>query len=684
MKPIPKKSGFRKWHIMLFFVVLFAAQETFSQAPAGLFFDDAEIPRFRLRYQQDALFSGLRARLEGIDREAELRFLQSQVRYNDHLYDLARVANFAADMAFHYLFTGNPRSAELAKTAVRTLMKFPLWDYFLEGEQVMGLQRAPAATIATVLTIEFLGDQLDQEERIRWLQIMAGRGLEPCYLSVYGMRYPNRVKGWHINPASTYFAHRPGDRGWDLSRWPYILDKINLKAVPASGLAIGALAYRKYLGDDQRTKRWLEQAIFSISSFRDLFEKDGSYQEGVSYAHYTSLHLLQAMVALERQLGIELYDLLNWPGYIEYLHEMSMPTASDPYSVINFGDVGQGALSNVAFWTAGRYHDPRAQWFGKTLARGHDQWSLLWYRPEIPEEPPPAQPHLFKSDLQWIVGRTGYEADDLVVALRSGGPTNHEHADRNSIILKAFGEQLIADPHRPPYSFSDPSWIMRHTLGHSAVLIDGEGHQYNDGREGTNPSLAHATLIRAGQRQGYFYWSSDATPAYRLVNPDVESITRTVVTIYDLPALVVLDKVRKKSQASRLQARYFCYNNDGNGHIEAGKDGFTILRPRARLLGRSVSNAPVAFISGKLPIPAERAQMHPFVEVRTREPVKEPFLVTVLQPVGHRYPEPNVHLEAANEPDTYRLEIAGTRQIARISIRDSGLLPEIKVNLERK
>ena len=32
----------------------------------------------------------------------------------------------------------------------------------------------------------------------------------------------------------------------------------------------------------------------------------------------------------------------------------------------------------------------------------------------------------------WVVSRTGWEAADTVVAFRSGGPANHEHADRNA------------------------------------------------------------------------------------------------------------------------------------------------------------------------------------------------------------------------------------------------------------
>jgi hypothetical protein len=100
----------------------------------------------------------------------------------------------------------------------------------------------------------------------------------------------------------------------------------------------------------------------------------------------------------------------------------------------------------VPFWVAGTFHDSRAQWFGLERSMGHNEWSLIWHDPATPAEPPPATPHLYHSDLDWITGRTGYGPDDLVVGMRSGGPSNHEHADRNSILVKCFGEHLVADP----------------------------------------------------------------------------------------------------------------------------------------------------------------------------------------------------------------------------------------------
>ncbi len=648
----------------------------------GVFFDRKDIPEFRRLFEFEPMFASLKTELQGVDREAERKFLETEVRYNDHLYDIKRVSETAQQMAFLYLFSGDKDAANLAIQCVRTLMRFPHWDYFLDGDEtIIGLQRAPGATVAVSICTEILDDLVSEKERREWLRTMGERGNEPSFRSIYGMRYPDEVKGWSIDPASTYFEHRPGDRRLDLSRWPIILNTINLKAVPASALAIGALTYQKYLGEDDDTRRWLEQAVFSISTFRDIFEHDGSYAEGVSYANYTTLHLVQAIIALKRRSGVDLTDLLNWPGYATYLQEMTMPTHDNHAEIINFSDAGGGATSAVPFWIASQTFDSRAQWFGKTLARQHDEWSVLWYNASIAAESPDKMPGLWNSDLDWIVARGGYAPDDWVVAMRSGGPHNHEHADRNSIIVKCFGEQLITDPHRPPYSFSDPSWMMRTTAGHSAVLIDGTGHQYVDGSEGTNASKAIANIVRLGERNGYIFWASDATPAYKLVIPDVKSVTRTVVVLYELPAVLLLDKVQKTGEPSRIQARFFGYNNDGKGQTVVDGSRFTIKRPVAQLQGSCLANSDLSITANKLPIPEERADMYPFIEVSTREAQMESFLISVL------FPEMGSEQQAVTEirqqeGNRYVVGIRKGTKEATCEIFDTAELPEYEIALK--
>jgi len=644
----------------------------------GVFFEPQQMSRYRELYATNPLFSILRTQMDTLDRVRERKFLRSEVRYNDHLYDISRVGDLAQKMSLLYLYMGDADAAALAKECVETLMKFPKWDYFLEGgTQVIGLQRAPNSAIAVAITVEALRERVSSAERKRWLTIMAERGTEPCYLATYGMRYPERVKGWSLDTTSTYFTHRPQERGLSLARWPIILNTINLKAIPASALALSALVYRTHMGDTDDTRRWLEQASHSVGTFRDIYAKDGSYNEGVSYAHYTTLHIIQAIDALRRSGVADLTDMLNWQGYQDYLFAMNQSTQDEPFTIVNFSDAGGAAHASVSFWIAGKTRDGIARWFGENLAQSRDIWSVLYFDPTVPSTPPPAGSRVWHSDLGWLVGRTGYRPADLVVALRSGGPFNHEHADRNSLIVKCFGERLVVDPFRPPYFRLDPAWKMRLTAGHSAVLIDGKGHQYVDGSEGTNSSRASATIIRRGERDGYFFWTSDATPAYALVQPDVQSITRTVVTLTELPAVVIVDKVLKRDTASTVLARFYGYNTDGKGSVVVHQEAFTITRPLARLTGSAASNSGVKYTASLPDIPPAQARLYPYADVATAQPAKEVCLVTVLVPTQSAGTIGSARVD--REGAVYTAHISSGNRTASVRVIDSGTVPEFSI-----
>jgi hypothetical protein len=652
-----------------------------ADAGGGVFFEPQQLARYRELYGTHPLFAELRRQVDTVDRAQERRFLREEVRYNDHLYDIARVGNLAQQMALLYLYTGDADAAALAQECVESLMKFPRWDYFLEGgAEVVGLQRAPNSAIAVALVVEALGERVPIATRRRWLTVMAERGTEPSYRATYGMRHPERVKGWTMDTTSTYLLHRPFDRGLSLARWPVILNTINLKAIPASALALSALVYRNAMGESEATRRWLEQAAYSVGTFKEIYSPDGSYSEGISYAHYTTLHLIQAVDALRRGGVVDLSGLLNWKGYQKYLAEMTLSTEDDPHAIVNFSDAGTGANASPSFWISRQTRDGLARWFGETLALSRDLWSVLYYDPSVPLTPPPQGAHLWCSDLGWIVGRTGYRPADLVVALRSGGAYNHEHADRNGLIVKCFGERLVVDPMRPPYSFRDPAWKMRLTGGHSALLIDGQGHQYVDGHEGTNASQATAEIIRQGEREGYLFWTSDATAAYALVLPDVRSVTRTVVALTEIPAVIVIDKVVKQKSPSTLQARFYGYNADGQGRTAASQEGFRIIRPRALLTGIASSNVGLRFTPSFPDIPPSQARLHPYAEVGTTEPATEVCLVTVLLPSPSDDGMRSARLN--REGNTFTASLAGGGRAASVTVVDSLRVPEFRVEMK--
>ncbi|GAB5537551.1 MAG: hypothetical protein Rubg2KO_38000 [Rubricoccaceae bacterium] len=612
------------------------ASSTTDTLAHGLLFGPERIPELRELYLRNPLFESVRAEAEAIDRADTRQFIASGLRLNDQFRDLRRLGETAETMALHFLLAEDADAGELAAECVRAMLRFPKWDYFLDGDDVVGVQRAPAATIAIALASDWLGSTIPNDERREWLTVMGERGCMACYRSLYDIMNPQQVTGWRFDPESTLTILRPGNYT-DLNRRPEITETTNLRAIPACGLVMGAVALADLQLDDTQATEWLEMGVETIRDFGDIYRPDGSYHEGLGYANYTSEHLMQATTVLQRKRQLDLRGEINWTGYVDYVLNLSMATAADPADIVNFGDNGnpktgeRGRVKRTAvpFWIARNMGSGRAQWVANHLTGGTNLHSLLFYDPSAAELAPPSGPVLWESDLDWIVARTGYTADDLVVAMRSGGPANHEHADRNSLIVKCFGQQLVTDPYRPPYSFADPAWSMRLTQGHSAILIDGQGHEHHNGVEGTNASQSYARIVSSAQHADHAIWTSDASQPYRLVDLKIASVVRTVVVFYELPAVVVVDRVVKRENASTVQARFFGFNWDGQIRHELSASSFTVHRPGAVLHGSAYCSHGLDVRLGRLDVVEERAERHPFVEVST-PPAMDTVLVTAL------------------------------------------------------
>ena len=96
-----------------------------------LFFTAADLPTMRRRWNDDPRFASLREGLMHRDRAAARKFLREDINVKDPLNDIRVAGETAQEMAFVYLMVHDEDAAALALEAVRTIMTFPVWDFFL-------------------------------------------------------------------------------------------------------------------------------------------------------------------------------------------------------------------------------------------------------------------------------------------------------------------------------------------------------------------------------------------------------------------------------------------------------------------------------------------------------------------------------------------------------------------------
>jgi hypothetical protein len=597
-----------------------------ATAANGLLFGPADLPRIRANLELPRC-AEIRAMLLDVDFAAEAKFLRDEVRFNNHVVDFGRVWKLVENCAFAHAVWGDPRQLDLALAAMRRLCDYPRWDYFLEGgKDTIGIQRASEATIAACYALDWLGPAVPAELRAALEHKIVTEGAPACYRTLYGMKYPDRVQGWTFDPEDDY----PQAYRVSLARWPLILNATNLKVIPIGGLSLAAAWFH---GRHPEAAKWLQLARQSAQAFATMYGSDGAYDEGVGYWGYTTTHLIMAAEAIHRRLGIDDRKLVNYPGTIRYALSLASPCKggliADPklkaaynatpkgsydpaQDLVNFSDSGTGMDLSAAGWVGATANDPLSHYAAKHVGSLRLLQGAVWYHPEAAEQAPGPELHDVRLSNDWVTARTGWSPEDTVVGFRSGGPANHEHADRNSVVFKAHGDRLLHDPFHAGYSFTTPQWMLRLTSAHTAVLIDGKGHQYHDGHEGTNSSHASATVTDFRTGPGWMTVTSDATDAYALVLPDVTFVARTLVFLKP-DVLLLLDRVQLKA-AAPVQLRFQVFNEDGKGVVTAKGAALGIDRPFASLRATIAARGAVTAGTGRLPMP-ETAGIYPYGEV---------------------------------------------------------------------
>ncbi len=332
-----------------------------------------------------------------------------------------------------------------------------------------------------------------------------------------------------------------------------------------SALGMAGLAL---LGEDRRAQTWIDQASSEMSRVQYLLDgiEDGSWHESIPYQSYGLTMSLPFMVNLRKIQGTDILPhvyLRNYPYWRIYNH---IPDSTQ--FILAYGDYEWSwsnafRSQNLLRFTASEYGNEYAEWMAQQLIAADGRqvrvssapWyvlEFLYYDPIINPQPPTYLKRAREfPDLEGIIWRTGWGADDLIFGLKTGAyggrfafdtftqevypwespcvntgcelHTMHDHDDTNGFYIHRAGYWLAPESQR--YAGYD-------TTLHNTLLIDGQG-QYRSLEDINDPETfigSDGFLEATAHAPDFDYVAADATRRYKNI-PGLEDITRHVVFI---------------------------------------------------------------------------------------------------------------------------------------------------------
>ncbi len=524
------------------------------------------------------------------------------------------LATMMETLALSYLATGKSSYLKRCKAMMLSISN---WENWSDPDYPSGLSLSPQKTLPCCLdtwsllssmavAYDFLHNNLNPDDRAEITEAMIKKGVSPIY---------------EYSLTEGTFAYNP-------KRWP------NGYAMVHAALGLGSLAL---LGEHPEAEKWLDHEKERTKLFLDQeIGMDGGLVEGLGYGNAALTPLVRFMAALKRVTG---EDMFKHPSLSQVIYFPLYTLAPGGKTAVNFCDAGgpegcKPTFGVVMSCLAAEHKNGYAQWYLKETEMYKQSWGrddllrLLWFDPTVKDRSPedlPSGRH-FRS-IGWVVMRSGWDPKDTLVAFKSGPYRSHGHGDKNSFIINHAGEWVANDPgyrrYNRPYPGDPPGtdaetihlWDLfsSGTLGHNAILVDGEGQRARDGR-----ILSFSFSDFGAQVIG------DATEAY----PTLKKAVRQVVLLKPR-YIIVLDQL--ESDEPKLYD--FLLHTHKGGRITAKGKTVTVRVRRARLKA-TVLQPTNPKITVKTYPKAEK--YGPYAEIRYPEKVKAAEFLVLLQPYGQK------------------------------------------------
>lgn len=386
--------------------------------------------------------------------EQQWRIFWGQGRWSSAVRAARAAQGRILDLAIAYHIDSNTAYRSRAIEELKNLVSWTTWVDPCHNSLPVDLCTAEAAT-AVVIGLDWLWDDLTEAERLRALQALRQKAIEP---------YLQAVK----------------DNVWWYSCYH------NWNAVINSGCGLAALA----LGDDDpQAQEAYEVALGGLNHFFDALGREGGWDEGTGYWGYAIRYVLILAEAAEHltddQRIFHKRGLSATGLFPIYFSPNGRPAG--------FGDASTIPTHGMMYSLVSRYGLRELAWWLDTYTFDHDitttGWSqaglALLMRPtdaDVPDKPDLSPVKVF-NEIGWAAMADQWPRPTFYVSAKTGDlSANHSQRDMNSIQLQVDGEMMLTDPPSPPNGaeyFSDArqDFYEVQARGHNTIVVADSDHQ---------------------------------------------------------------------------------------------------------------------------------------------------------------------------------------------------------------
>lgn len=366
-------------------------------------------------------------------------------------------------LAMAYSLTGDARYAEKARGILLALIHWAKWQEYDKPTNNLSL---PHFTMGAAIAYDELHDQLAEAERAEVRQAILRLGLRPM---------------------SSWLDQR--------------LDH-NIAVLMNAGMMLGALAIADEI---PFAAKYYDRSRDGLAWYIGQREESAA-TEGLVYLSYAFNTILKVAAAARRAVGDD--SLLQSPYLSGDLIDLFLYLWAGAGGYANLADARHEHDANILMLQlVNEFADPRAAWLVQQAA--DDPRQLFPHLQRDVAVPPLDQLDLPRSRhfqrIDWVALRSGWgDKDTLLAFIASPSESGHTHFDQNHFILNVAGDWLITDPGYQNYTPGPEHEFTNGTIGHNALLVNGEGQSVR----------GHGRIVRASLGDGLDVVCGDATAAY--------------------------------------------------------------------------------------------------------------------------------------------------------------------------